>query len=170
MLFCSCVFSPLSIGITLLGKERANFSAFRTFVWFALVWFCLFPLPIGVWEGLRLVIMALPGLFSYIFMPPTSKLKGHIASGVFVRSSRFLMHSIILEPRMLLFWNFLYGFLMRNSWHIFFFSWQDYSLSQSYGPLKKYRCILVSKISQKQLKLEPWNFMKRLIVISRWPD
>ena len=31
--FCSCVFfSPFSIAITLLGEERANLSAFRTFV------------------------------------------------------------------------------------------------------------------------------------------
>ena len=28
---------------------------------------CLFPLPLGVWEGLRFVIVALPGLFSYLF-------------------------------------------------------------------------------------------------------
>ena len=40
---------------------RANLSAFRTFVRFALVWFCLFPLPLGVWEGLHIVIVALPG-------------------------------------------------------------------------------------------------------------
>ena len=57
-------FGPLSIAITLLGEERANLSAFRAFVRFALVWFCLFPLPLGVWEGLRFVIVALPGLFS----------------------------------------------------------------------------------------------------------
>ena len=62
--------------ITLLGEERANLSAFcmlvqfalviltfYMFVRFALVWFCLFPLPLGVWEGLQLVIVALPGLF-----------------------------------------------------------------------------------------------------------
>ena len=66
--WCSFVpvfFSPLSIGISSLGEERANLSAFRTFIRFALVWFCLFPLPHGVWEGLRLVIVALLGLFSY---------------------------------------------------------------------------------------------------------
>ena len=67
VLFCSYVFSPFSIAITSLGEERAIFSAFRTFVRFALVWFCLFPLPLGVWEGLRFVIVALPGLFSYLF-------------------------------------------------------------------------------------------------------
>ena len=60
-------FSPLSIGITSLRKEGANLSAFRTFVRFALVWFCLFSLPLGVWEELRLVVVALPGLFSNLF-------------------------------------------------------------------------------------------------------
>ena len=60
-------FSTFSIAITSLGEERANLSAFRTLVRFALVWFCLFPLPLGVWEGLRLVIVALPRLFSYLF-------------------------------------------------------------------------------------------------------
>ena len=43
------------------------YSTDSTFVRFALVWFCLFPLPLGVWEGLRFVIVALPGLFSYLF-------------------------------------------------------------------------------------------------------
>ena len=51
----------------LLGEERANLSAFRTFVRFVLVLICRFPLPRGVWEGLRFVIVALPGLFSYFF-------------------------------------------------------------------------------------------------------
>ena len=65
--FVLVFFSPFSIAITSLGEERANLRAFRTFVRFALVWFCLFPLPLGVWEGLRFVIVALPGLFSYLF-------------------------------------------------------------------------------------------------------
>ena len=60
-------FSPFSIAITSLGEERANLSAFRTFVRFVLVWICRFPLPLGVWEGLRFVIVTLPGLFSYLF-------------------------------------------------------------------------------------------------------
>ena len=34
-----CLFSPFSIAITSLGEERANLSAFRTFVRFVLVWF-----------------------------------------------------------------------------------------------------------------------------------
>ena len=65
--FCSCVFSPFSIAITSLGEERANLSAFRRFVRFVLVLICRFPLPLGVWEGLRFVIVALPELFSYLF-------------------------------------------------------------------------------------------------------
>ena len=37
--FVLVFFSPLSIAITSLGEERANLSAFRTFVRFPLVWF-----------------------------------------------------------------------------------------------------------------------------------
>ena len=61
--FVLVFFSPFSIAITSLGEERANLSAFR----FVLVLICRFPIPLGVWEGLRFVIVALPGLFSYIF-------------------------------------------------------------------------------------------------------
>ena len=71
--FVLVFFSPFSIAITSLGEERANLSAFRTFVGFALVWFCLFPLPLGVWHWLLLVIVVLPGLFSYFFFQDMSK-------------------------------------------------------------------------------------------------
>ena len=67
VLIFSFAFSPFSIAIISLGEELANLVGFRTFVQFALVWFCLFPLPLGVWEGMRFVIVALPGLFSYLF-------------------------------------------------------------------------------------------------------
>ena len=63
--FVLVFFSPFNIAITSLGEERANLSAFRTFVRFVLVWICWFALPLCVWEGLRFVIVALPGLFSY---------------------------------------------------------------------------------------------------------
>ena len=66
VIFVLVFFSPFSIAITSLGEERANLSAFRTFVRFVLVWICRFPLPLGVWEGMRFVIVALPGLFSYL--------------------------------------------------------------------------------------------------------
>ena len=68
--FCYFVvvfFSPLALRLPHLGKRELIFSAFRTFVQFVLAWLCLFSLPRGVWEGLWLVIVALPGLFSYLF-------------------------------------------------------------------------------------------------------
>ena len=65
--FALGIFSRFSIAITSLGEERANLSAFRKFVRFALVWLCLFPLSFCVWERLRLVIVALPKLFFYLF-------------------------------------------------------------------------------------------------------
>ena len=49
-------------------KRELILVLFRTFVRFALAWLCLFPLPLGVREGLRLVIVALPPLFSYLFI------------------------------------------------------------------------------------------------------
>ena len=49
------------------GGGGAGVGAFRSFVRFELVWICRFPLPLWVWEGLRFVIVALPGLFSYFF-------------------------------------------------------------------------------------------------------
>ena len=71
--FVLVFFSPFSIAITSLGEDSDNISAFRTFVRFALVWFCLSPLHLGVCEGLRFVIVALHGLFSYLFFG-TSKI------------------------------------------------------------------------------------------------
>ena len=65
--FVLVFFSPFTIAITSLGEERVNLSDFRTFVRFVLVRICRFPLPLGVWEGLRFVIVTLPGLFSYLF-------------------------------------------------------------------------------------------------------
>ena len=64
---------PFSIAITSLGEERASLGAYRTFVQCAPVWFCLFPLPLGVRKGLRFVIVALPGLFSYPFFGTVSE-------------------------------------------------------------------------------------------------
>ena len=66
--FVLVFFSPFSIVITSLGEQRVNHSVFRTFVRFVLVWICRFPLPLGVWEGLPFVIVALPGLFCYLFL------------------------------------------------------------------------------------------------------
>ena len=65
--FVFVFFSPFSIAITSLGGERANLSAFCTFVRFVIVWICRFPFRLGVWERLRFVIVAPPGRFSYLF-------------------------------------------------------------------------------------------------------
>ena len=65
--FVLVFFSPFSIAIISLGEERANRSAFRKFVRFVLVWICRFPLPPSVWDVLQFVIVAHPGLFSYLF-------------------------------------------------------------------------------------------------------
>ena len=87
-----CYFVLVFFSLFSLGKRQLIFSAFCTFVRFALVWFCLFPLPLCVWDRLRLVILALPGLFSYLFLnclktkwanlPPTGLSRcGKIGSG-----------------------------------------------------------------------------------------
>ena len=73
--FVRVFFSLFSIAITSLGEEKANLSAFRTFVRFVLVWICRFPLPLDVWEGLRFVIVALPGLLSYLFLHAHSRIE-----------------------------------------------------------------------------------------------
>ena len=73
--FCSVFFSPFSIAIISLGEKKAYRSAFRTFVRFVLVWIYRFPLPLGVWKGLCFVIVALPGLFSYLTLFNTNERK-----------------------------------------------------------------------------------------------
>ena len=50
------------------------------------------------------------GAYCYWVVRPSVRPSVHPS----VRSSYFLMHSITLEPWMLLFWNFLYGFLMKK--------------------------------------------------------
>ena len=61
-----CVSILLALRLPRLGKRELILVLFCTFVRFALVCFCRFPLPLGVWEGLRFVIVALPGLFFYL--------------------------------------------------------------------------------------------------------
>ena len=38
------------------------------------------PLPLGVWEGLQFVIVALPGLFSYLFF--SHEIRDHIQENI----------------------------------------------------------------------------------------
>ena len=49
--FVLVFYSSFSNAITTLGEERANLSAFRTFVRFVLAWICRFPLPLGSGKG-----------------------------------------------------------------------------------------------------------------------
>ena len=84
-------FSPFSAAIASLGEEGAGLSAFRTFVRFVLVWIVGFPLSLGVWEGLRFVIVALPGLFSYLFL----FLSGQALKAIF----KLLYHFTELSPK-----------------------------------------------------------------------
>ena len=62
-----CFLVLLVLRLPRMGKRELILVLFRTFVRFVLVWICRFPPPLGVWEGLRFVIVALPGLFSYHF-------------------------------------------------------------------------------------------------------
>ena len=68
--FCFGVFSPFSIAITsLVGKrerERAVLCAFHAFAGFTHDGLGLFPLTLCVRDWLRLVTVAIPGLF---FLP-----------------------------------------------------------------------------------------------------
>ena len=65
--FWSCVFSPFSIAITSLGEERVNLGIFVRLFGLCLFGVVIFSLPLGVWEVLRFVIVAPPGLCSYLF-------------------------------------------------------------------------------------------------------
>ena len=49
--FVLVFFNPFSIAITSLGEERANLSAFRTFVRFVLVQICRFLFLLGSGKG-----------------------------------------------------------------------------------------------------------------------
>ena len=66
--FVLVFFCPISIAITSLGKKRAGLCAFCAVVCFALVGLCLFLLPLGVRNWLRLVIVAHPELFYLAFL------------------------------------------------------------------------------------------------------
>ena len=110
-------FSPFSIAITSLGEERATF---RMFVRFVLVWICRFPLPLGVWEGLRCVIVALPGLFSYLFLKIIKMVilgvSSDIRPGLF-SNSESLCHSNAAHQ--------VLGSIRITVWEMYFEEFQD---------------------------------------------
>ena len=69
-----CFSVLLALRLPRLGKRELILVLFvrlfdlRLFISFFFFFFCLFPVLLGVWEGLRFVIVALPGLFSYFFI------------------------------------------------------------------------------------------------------
>ena len=108
--FALVFFSPFSIAITTLGEGRANHSAFRTFVRFVLVWFCLFPLPGGAaicdcgtpW----IFLLPFSGVTSHQNYAPseTSILSEHDSSILSVKEkmSAIIIHLIMLHLVMIL--------------------------------------------------------------------
>ena len=97
--FLLVFFGPFSIAVASLGEERANIGAFRAFVWFVLVWVCRFPLPLGVWEGLQFVIVALPGLFSYLFFNGIQYVKNSVFRSFGGRNS-YICYTVWLVQEM----------------------------------------------------------------------
>ena len=65
--FVLVFFSPFSIAITSLGEVRAGLSAFRMFFSICACLVLSVSFSCCVWDGLRLVIVALHGLLSYLF-------------------------------------------------------------------------------------------------------
>ena len=61
-----CFSVLLALRLPRLWKRELILVLFLRLIDLRLFWFCLF-FPLGVWEGLRFVIVALPGLFSYLF-------------------------------------------------------------------------------------------------------
>ena len=68
---CVIVFLCFSVLLVLrlprLGKRELILALFVRLFGLCFFWICRFPLPLGVWEGLRVVLVALLGLFSYLF-------------------------------------------------------------------------------------------------------
>ena len=61
-----CFSVLLALRLPRLGKRELILVMYVCSICACLV--CLFALPLGVWEGLRFVIVALPGLFSHPFL------------------------------------------------------------------------------------------------------
>ena len=66
---CACLILLVFSSFWCLGRAAVcDCGTLWTFLLsFELVWVCLFPLPLGVWEGLWLAIVAFLGLFSFLF-------------------------------------------------------------------------------------------------------
>ena len=87
-----CFSFLLALRLPCLGKRELILVLFRKFVRFALVWFRLFPLPLGVWKGLRLMIAALPGLFFYLFVQKYKKYQNFLSENIHVLMVTFSVY------------------------------------------------------------------------------
>ena len=67
LLFVLVFYSPLSNAITSRGEDKTGLRVIFVHLFVGL---CLFPLPLGVRDWLRLLIVALPGifLFTHLFL------------------------------------------------------------------------------------------------------
>ena len=68
--FVLVFFGPFGIAVASLGDGGGfgvGAGAFRAFVRFVLVWVCLFPLPLGVWEGAAVCDCGTPWTFLLSF-------------------------------------------------------------------------------------------------------
>ena len=65
--FFLCFSVLLVLRLPRLGKRELILVLFVRLIGLCLFRFVGFPLPLGVWDGLRFVIVALPGPFSYLF-------------------------------------------------------------------------------------------------------
>ena len=84
--FVLVCFSPLSTAITSLGEERANLSVFRTYVDLRLFGFVCFLFLFVSGKGCGMIV-ALPGLFSYLFVIPECTFIPTIISVAFINYS-----------------------------------------------------------------------------------
>ena len=64
----------VALWFILRGDLLYVFPCVILFLCFSVLLLLQFPLPLGVWEGLRFVTVALPGLFSYLFFFYFSKI------------------------------------------------------------------------------------------------
>ena len=127
----------------------------------------------------------------FLYAPNFFQSWGLFASGLsvcsFIHSSRFLVHSITLEPCMLMFWNLIYGFLVSKisqkvfeleSWYLVYWlrlrrrdhlcklSTSLMKFCWSYGPLQ---FLAICRFHVHSISLEPcmlmfWNFIYEFLM------
>ena len=118
--------------------------------WKCLLWSTMYNKKTSISSGIRTRNISLLCIIVSFYAPNFENSWGHIAFGLSVCSSHFLMHAISYEPCILGFWNFMYGFLMEKYLTIFFLV-RVISLSGVVPPLKQSQWNLVSKYLGKYL-------------------